>query len=384
MGWAVKPLGGVQVIDMTEGAQGPFAVGLLSDLGAEVIKVERQIGDFMRESPPTKDGAAIPFSTMNRGRIASLRLDLKTEGGHKRLISLVQQCDIFVQNWRNGVAESLRLSFEELRQIQPKIAYVSASGFGTRGPLAPRGSYDFIAAVEAGLGSVSGPDGGQAERYRGPLLDFVSAMVTAETALVTYYHTLRTGSAHVGTTSQFESGIMLSAPLIRITERGGEVGPIGTSDRWLCPSSIFVTQDKQYVAIQAETPEEWSSLCQVLKLATPAQWETLPGRLGSRHAVEDRLRDAVAARQSADVLRELRLAGVPAAPVRRTAKDAVNDPELCDEHIVWRRSDSTGWVCMPNSPWRFQSADIRPGRPCPPLGQALDPDWEGRWRGRSF
>lgn len=377
-------LGDLYVVDVTEGAQGPFAASLLADLGARVVKIERPGGELMRHGMgPTRNGIPLPLLSIARGRVASVEVDLKSARGREYVHDLVRDADIFIENWRPGAADRLGLGRQELASINPRIVYLSASGFGQTGPFAHLGSMDGIAAASGGLASVSGERNGRTERYRLALLDFVSAMVTGEMALAALLLSELTQSHVWAETSQLESAAAVSS-----TRLGGADGSTsgkltGSSDPWAVPSLIVEGADHAYVAISAETPEQWQGLVSALGLEVQPEWESLEGRRQSREDIEAQVCRRARELDHVTLLRSLAANDVPSARVNRSMRETLDHPEITDDHVVWRRSAEAGWIAMADVPWRFVGEQIRAGRPCPSLGTEVDPNWRQTWGQKS-
>jgi crotonobetainyl-CoA:carnitine CoA-transferase CaiB-like acyl-CoA transferase len=370
------PLDKCFVIDVTEGAQGPFAATLLADLGATVLKVERPGGELMRRGVgPRKRGVPVPMLSISRGRVASLALDLKSADGKARLLDLVGTADVFIENWRPGTAARLGLAREDLHAVHPGLVYLSASGFGGSGPFARFGSMDSIAAASGALSSVSGARGGRSERYRLALLDFVSGMVTGEMALAALLRRELSGAGGWAETSQLESAAAVTGSLIN--EPDGGV-PIGSSDRWAVPSCMVATADGVPVALHVDDDVRWQALVDTLGVPGPAGWSEVAGRRADRERVEEAVADVAAGLTADELLARLGTAGVPGARVHRSLGAAMDDTALSDTHVVWRRSH-VGWVAMARPPWRFADFAVRAGRTCPPLNTATVPGWQEEW-----
>lgn len=146
-----KILGKIRVLDLTQHLAGPFCTMILSDMGAEVIKVEPPWGDSTRNSPqyPVINGWSSYFMFHNRNK-RSIALDLKSEKGVEILRKLAETCDVVVENFRPGVMERLGIGYSELREVNPEIIYASISGFGQTGPYVKRPSFDIIAQAMSG------------------------------------------------------------------------------------------------------------------------------------------------------------------------------------------------------------------------------------------
>lgn len=365
------------VVDVTEGAQGPFAASLLADLGATVVKVERPGGELMRHgSAPTRRGVPMPILSIARGRVASLAIDLKSEAGREQILELLRVADVFIENWRPGTAARLGLGKDTLWELNPRLVYLSASGFGSSGPFSRLGSMDSIAAASGGLSSVSGKSGGRTERYRLALLDFVSAMVTAEMSLAALLRRQLSGAGVHAETSQLESAVAVVSPLIDSPDGGA---PAGSSDRWAVPSLIVQAADGAYVALHADTDAQWRALTEALELEQTDQWAYAEARRADRGLVEQAVAEAAAGYPSAELLARVERAGVPVATVHRSVGSAMDTAEISDTHIALRRSPQVGWIAMAQVPWRFADLHVHAGQPCPALSATVVDGWQEGW-----
>lgn len=154
------PLNGLKVVDLTTMVSGPVASMMLADQGAEVIKVEPLMGEQMRHIGPPHNGVASGFFSCNRGK-QSIALDLKSDEGKKILRDLTASADVFIQNFRPGAIERMGFSEEVLRESNPKLIYVSISGFGEEGPYTHKRVYDPV------IQALSGATDIQADRESG-------------------------------------------------------------------------------------------------------------------------------------------------------------------------------------------------------------------------
>jgi crotonobetainyl-CoA:carnitine CoA-transferase CaiB-like acyl-CoA transferase len=147
-----QALDGITVIDFTQVYLGPSATQMLGDFGADVIKIERPgTGDITRTSIPDRDGLDNPiFLSVNRNK-RSVVIDLRTDEGRQVARDLVRTADVVVSNFRAGVMDRMGLGYERLREINPRIIWAAASGFGTAGPHSGRGGQDVIAQAYTGL-----------------------------------------------------------------------------------------------------------------------------------------------------------------------------------------------------------------------------------------
>ena len=144
------PLAGIRILDFTRVLAGPLSTALLADLGAEVLKVEPPQGDDYRHIGPLKNGESALFTVMNRNK-KSLLLDLKHADAPALVQALAREAHVVVENFRPGVAERLGIGATQLMEANPKLVYVSVSGFGQTGPYAHRPAYDIIVQAMSGL-----------------------------------------------------------------------------------------------------------------------------------------------------------------------------------------------------------------------------------------
>lgn len=155
------PLAGIRVVDLTSVVMGPYATQLLGDYGADVIKVEPPDGDVMRQSGPMRNrGMGHLYMTTNRSK-RSIAIDLKDERGRNILLRLCKSADVLVYNLRPQAMARLRLSYEDIRSVNPRIIYVGAFGFSQRGPYAARPAYDDLIQGMAGIPSLTQLAGSQ-------------------------------------------------------------------------------------------------------------------------------------------------------------------------------------------------------------------------------
>ena len=159
------PLNGIRVLDWTTWQLGPVATSMMGDMGADVIKIEALDGDAgraLRQASSLKmdleGGRNAYFETCNRNK-RSIAVNLKTRQGRDVIYNLVRKSDVFVQNFRKGIAEKLEMDYETLREVNPALIYSSASGYGPKGPDAHRPSFDFTAQARSGLMMSSTPAG---------------------------------------------------------------------------------------------------------------------------------------------------------------------------------------------------------------------------------
>ena len=155
----MNPLENIKILDLSRVLAGPYCTMILSDLGAEVIKVEiPETGDDSRSFGPFKNGQSLYFLSINREK-KSISLNLKTDRGKELLKNLISKVDVVVENYRPGTMEKLGLGYDELKAVNPRIIYAASSGYGHTGPDSKKASYDILAQAMGGIMSITGwPD----------------------------------------------------------------------------------------------------------------------------------------------------------------------------------------------------------------------------------
>src|SRR3990172_6038795 len=178
------PLQGLQVIDLSKDFAGPFCTMILSDLGAEVIKVEKPTtGDETRAwGPPFVKGTSSYFLSLNRGK-KSITLNLKTREAQKIVRQLARDADVFVESYRPRTVARLKLDYSSLRRVNRALVYCSISGFGQTGPYRDRPSYDIIGLAMSGLMSTTGEEGRPPVRVSVPVADIAAGHYAATAIL---------------------------------------------------------------------------------------------------------------------------------------------------------------------------------------------------------
>jgi crotonobetainyl-CoA:carnitine CoA-transferase CaiB-like acyl-CoA transferase len=192
---ATGPLAGIRVLDLSIALTGPYAVALLGDQGADVIKVERPgIGDIARWIGVSVNGLSALFQMCNRGK-RSIAVDVQHEDGRDLVRSLARDADVFVQNFRPGVIERLGLGYEELRTENPGLVYASISGFGDEGPYAAKGAYDTVIQAYGGLAAnQADPDTREPRFLHQTAADKITALVAAQAITAALYARERGGA----------------------------------------------------------------------------------------------------------------------------------------------------------------------------------------------
>jgi crotonobetainyl-CoA:carnitine CoA-transferase CaiB-like acyl-CoA transferase len=205
VGTPFQMLAGVRVVDVTTSIAGPYATMLLSDFGAEVVKVERPEGDDTRAwGPPFLESEALWFTSVNRNK-KSVVIDAATSEGKENLLSLISSADIFVTNQPPAVQRKLGLDYESLRRTNESLVFVSITGFGLTGERADLTCYDLIAEGYSGIMDITGEPGSPPQKVGAPAADMLAGQDAAMAAMAALHHTQKTGEGHCVDVSLVES-----------------------------------------------------------------------------------------------------------------------------------------------------------------------------------
>lgn len=366
-------LEGVRVLDLTTFLSGPFGTQLLSDMGAEVIKVEARAGDSSRHIPPHfVSGASAYFHAVNRNK-KSVQIDLKSEQGIALLLKLVKVSDILVHNFRPGVMDRLGLTVERLEQVNPKLVSCSISGFGETGPRKNIPAYDAMIQAWSGGMSLTGHPGAPPSRMGIPIGDLAAGMYAALGCVAALAASRQSGTgAHIDV-AMFDSQLALLVYQAVYYSISKEVpGPQGAGHLSIPTYRSFLCGDDAHVMVTANTEGMWRALCQVLgltELVDDPKFSTNADRLQNARALWAILEPAFAQRTSSNVVEELLAAGVPAARVNSVA-DALADEQTRARNMMVALPTHDGEVVdVPGNP--VKSAGMRPDhdfRAAAPLG----------------
>ena len=262
------PLSGIRVIDLTRLLPGPFATQLLSNLGADVIKVEDpEVGDYLRLVPPALDGTSYAFAMVNRNK-RSVAVNLKEREGQEVLHRLVASADIFIEQFRGGVAPRLGADYETLQRVNPRLVYCAFEGFGANGPYAGRPAHDLDFEALSGILSVTGSDDGRPVIPGVPIADLASAFNAAFSILAALRRRDATGAGEFVDVSIFDTAISLMVLNFARYLGTGEIpvpGETLVTGQWAF-YNIYETKDGRWISVAAVEPKFWTRLIGLLGL----------------------------------------------------------------------------------------------------------------------
>lgn len=370
-----KMLDGLKVVDMTGVVFGPLATQILSDYGAEVIKVEGPGGDVLRHvmTPKVEPGMASVFMALNRGK-QSIMLDLRQPEDAAIMRALLAEADVFIHNVRMEGMARLGFDADTVRAQHPKLIYVHCSGFGSGGPYAPLQAYDDIIQAASGTATLlPRVDGNPQPRFLPSLIaDKVGGLSAVYATMAALIHRMRTGQGQTVEVPMFEtfSKFMLQEHL------NGQyydppTGPAGYQrqldpDRQPCPTA------DGYITFLPNRMPQWQPVLEVLGdgdyLARHGLTTDIEIR-AAQPAIYQHVRSLTPARDSAHWVEALRAVGVPCIAVRDLG-DMLDDPHLQATGLFLTRDHPTeGRVNDLSEPCRFSGWTPRDPGPAPLLDQ---------------
>ncbi|WP_454618708.1 CaiB/BaiF CoA transferase family protein [Bradyrhizobium cenepequi] len=344
-----KPLAGLRVLEFAQIAAGPFTGCLLADLGADVVKIERPDGgDGMRGWPPLHRGEnhADPFSgnftSVNRNK-RSIALDIKNDSDLKRLYALIENADVFIENFRPGVLIRAGLGYEQVKSRNQRLVYCSITGYGQTGPYAQKGAFDVTVQAMSGMMSVTGEPDGPPVKCGVPVGDFATGLYAAFVILAAVMRARQTGQgAHIDCSIL---GSLLGIAALQTSEYFGTGVPpsrLGSAHPRNAPYAGFDSADRPFT-IAAGNDKLWRDTCAIVgrpDLPDDPRFITQSLRARNQGELAAILQPIFSTRTAAEWISEFDAKGIPCAPINNFAEI------LADPHIR-----EMGWVqpiTMPN------------------------------------
>ncbi len=361
------PLDGVRVIDFTTMIAGPYGTMILGDQGADVIKVEAPArADHVRRAGYGQRQFSAAFLNNNRNK-RSITVDAKTDEGRALLLELVETADVFVQNFRPGVMARLGLDWDDCRAVNPRLIYVSMSGWGENGPYAHKPVYDPIIQALSGLTSVQG--GGDELRprlIRTILPDKLTGTTAAQTIAAALFARERSGEGQHLRLSMLDSVIAF----MWSSDMGGQtfVGKEVSVERAATFIDLIYETKSGYISISVMSDAQWQGLCRAVghpEWLEDERFQTPAGRDRNANERLELTQSALLTKTAAEWLAILEEAGVPCAPVLKR-HEMVKHPQVeASETIVETEHPLAGPLRQARTPGRFEGtpAELRYGAP---------------------
>lgn len=372
MGDVKGALDGVVVLDLSRVLAGPYCSMILSDMGAEVIKLEVPgTGDDTRGFPPFKDGKSGYFMNMNRNK-KGITLNLKK--GKDVFLELVKKADILIENYRPGTMEKLGIGYEELKKVNPKLVYGCISGFGHYGPYSKRPGYDIVGQAMSGIMSVTGWPDGEATRAGAPVSDTVAGISLATGVLGALHYAQRTGIGQKVDIALVDSLVSVMQIINQIYLIGGRLpGRMGNAYESTAPYDTFPTKDGQYVVIGVANDKFWRQLCEMMgrpELIYHPDMAKNGDRVKNRDKIKPIVVEWTKTKTAKELVDQLLEAGLPTAPIYNV-QQVTEDPHIAGarEMFIEIEDPEVGKVKVTNSHIKMSETKQGFRHPAPMLGQ---------------
>ncbi|ARN73338.1 CaiB/BaiF CoA transferase family protein [Oceanicoccus sagamiensis] len=373
-----KPLEGIRIIDLTHMLSGPYGAMILSDLGADTIKVEPPHGEGTRKLLATDpnnsiDGMGAYFITLNRNKRTTC-MDLKSEKGLQLFYDLVKESDVVISNFGAGVPQKLKIDYDNLKKVNPKIITCSISGFGSDGPGSKRPAFDQVAQAYGGGMSITGEDANHPMRAGIPIGDLGGGMFAVMGIQSALLERERSGEGQHVDISMVDVQISLLNYMATMHFMSGEDPfPIGNSHFVHVPYNTYPTQDGHLV-IAVITDNFWQNLKQVVNFEgfEKEEFDGQPGRLAAKDFIDGNLNEIFATNTTKFWLDQLNEKRIPAAPVNKFSQ-ALSDEQVLHRNMVIELGHPNGKSTKgPGNPIKFSRTNEESFTPAPVLAQDTD------------
>ena len=322
----------VKVVDMTEGVAGPYAATLLGDMGAQVIKIERQDGDWQRNAGNGEPGrfGNPQFIALNRNK-RDIGIDLGSAGGRGIVERLVSNADVVISNYRAGVMAKLGFDYAHCKALNPDVIYCTISGFGQDGAYARLPASDTVLQAISGVMSVVGEPEGAPLRVGFPLIDMTAANAAVQSVLLALYGRLTgQGGANIDVSLMAAAASLMCGGFTEYLASGRVPPRQGNQNSLLSPAGAFKVTGGRYITIAVLRDSHWQKFCAALgleRLANDARFATNAARVAHRAELHTLIIPLFESQPAEFWLEKLRAADILCGPIN-TVADVLADPAL--------------------------------------------------------
>lgn len=365
-------LTGVRIIELGQIIAGTYGGQILSDMGAEVIKVESPSGDLGRNPSvaPYREASGL-FLTFNRNK-KSVVIDLKNPQGKDIFLDLVKNADVVIDNFRPGVLQRLGIDYQQLSLVNPRIIHCSITGFGSNGDYKDYPALDIIIQAISGHMAVTGEPDRPPVRLGIPLADLSGGLFSSQGILAALYEREKTGKGQHMEIAMFDAMLSLLTYLGTMWLSNGELPkPPGSSHEYSVPWQAFKTKDS-YVVVAAREEIHWKNFCKSLGLTQEIydeRFKTNAARVKHRHTLLAILEPLIAEQTTQYWMAKFRMDDVPASPVNHFDAAFSEPPAIQNQAVVEYHHPKVGKVRMPAYPVKMGQNRPIISTPAPELGQ---------------
>lgn len=360
---SLRPLEGIRVLDFTRVLSGPHCTRMLSDLGAEVIKVEPPEGDLTRFAFPRVGSMSTYFAQQNIGK-KNISMDLKKPEAVELIKKLVAECDVLVENYRGGVMDKLGLGYSVLSEVNPRLIYAAISGYGNTGPWSHRRAYATVVNAETGMtGLQARARGGQATNDPHSHADVYTGMETAAAVLAALFQREHTKAGQYIDVSMAQTMLYVNE---HVQNELFEDDVPADQIRSFQPGDypILQTGDGTYVVVSGHPAERGTFDLFVNAMQRPSMLEDerfkdVATRLQNLEALANELRDWARSIQTAQEIEDVMAEAGLAMGVVRTMSELADTDWAEDRKVIIDADDRSGSSFrVPNAPWVFSGSDV--------------------------
>jgi crotonobetainyl-CoA:carnitine CoA-transferase CaiB-like acyl-CoA transferase len=365
-------LSDIHIVDLSRVLAGPFCTMVLSDYGAEVIKIEQPgVGDGTRQwGPPWIAGESAYFLSVNRNK-RSMTLNLKTGKGQAIIKQLVAKADVLIENFTPGTMQRMGLDYERLSQDNPGLIYCSISGYGQTGPYRERPGYDFMIQAQGGIMSITGPAEGEPHKVGVAIVDITAGLFAATAILSALHHRERTGEGQYIDIALLDAQVAWLANVAHnYFATGGKPDRFGNAHPNIVPYETFPTADG-HIALAVGSDGQYRRFCEVverLELWQDERFQTNAGRVENRNILIPLLNELFQARTTAEWIDLLVEAGIPVGPINDIPA-VLKDPQIAARQMVQEVEHATaGTIQLLGPVAKMSKTAVRIQRAPPALG----------------
>lgn len=381
------PLAGISVLDLGQIYQGPYAAFLMAKAGADVIKVEPIHGEPSRIRANVGRGASLSMAMLNSNK-RGITLNLKCERGRELLCEMVRRADVLIENFAPRVMDGLGVGWTALHEVNPRLIYASATGFGLSGPDHENLAMDLTIQAYSGIMSVTGFPDDPPTRAGPSIADFLGGVHLYGGIVTALYERTISGKGRLVEVAMEEAvyptlasnlGLLYSAKGATPPRVGNRHGGLA-----LAPYNVYRANDG-YVAVICVTEGHWRNLLVAMgreELATDSRFATNRERVAFLADTDEVVQDWAAKLSRQEIFELTRRHRIPSAPVR-DLREVMNDPHMHARRMLeWVDDPDLGRVVLPSTPIRLHGTDRVDPVPSPHLGEHNNDVYE-EWLGLS-
>ena len=368
-------LKGLKVLDFTIAVSGVFVAWQFADLGAEVWKVEKYgDGDQARTWGPFVNDLSTLFASYNKNK-QSIEMNLAAPEGKAIIYEMVKQCDVVVENFKSGSIDRLGLGYEKLKEINPRIVFISLSGFGATGPMVKYPCYDAIAAARGGFAGSNGEPDGAPMKAGNSICDTLTGIYTFNAALMALIEARRTGEGCRVDVAMADVAIRSCEETLMDYAKYGSIQPrFGNHDRLVAPYGIFEARDGFSVII-ADSDERFQNLCDALgipQLKENPLFVDNASRIKNKDALIEKIEAVTRTLFRSQIEEKLLNAGVPASSILTFIEAYTSNHANMVGVTEIVQQDKIGATRFYKNPIHFNNTACEIKRGSPLLGQDTD------------